>query len=193
MKICKRCQKSKEFALFGKSKRYSDGFWPYCKTCECQRVAEYRAKNPEKVKTTLAASREKCADRIAATKRKYRLNNPEKVKLARKIAYEAKRDTELAKAREYKKLNPHVTRSSVANRVARKKDATPSWFDRERVLDLHRQAVELNELTGMIWHVDHIVPLKSPLVCGLHWHENMQLLPASVNQSKSNRHWPDMP
>lgn len=29
--------------------------------------------------------------------------------------------------------------------------------------------------------------------CGLHAHTNLQVIPASVNRSKNNRCWPDMP
>jgi 5-methylcytosine-specific restriction endonuclease McrA len=41
--------------------------------------------------------------------------------------------------------------------------------------------------------VDHIVPLKSPLVCGLHVEHNLQVIPATQNRRKHNRVWPDMP
>jgi hypothetical protein len=41
--------------------------------------------------------------------------------------------------------------------------------------------------------VDHVVPLKSPLVCGLHCEANLELIPANDNFRKGNRHWPDMP
>jgi len=30
-------------------------------------------------------------------------------------------------------------------------------------------------------------------VCGLHVEHNLQVIPRSVNQSKNNRRWPDMP
>jgi hypothetical protein len=42
-------------------------------------------------------------------------------------------------------------------------------------------------------HVDHIVPLVSKFVCGLHCEANLQLLPGPENQRKGNRVWPDMP
>lgn len=193
MKTCGRCKEPKCITLFGKNKRYADGLWPYCKPCDAERVAQYRAANPEKIKDTLRKFRQKNAVSVAEYKRQYRAENPQKVKVARKISYDKNRETELAIAAEYKRNNPHITRAIAASRVAKKKCATPSWFSRDEVRELHKQAVEFTELTGYPWHVDHIVPLKSDLVCGLHWHGNMQVISGSENQSKSNRYWPDMP
>lgn len=208
MKLCGKCNEYLDSALFSKNKRYSDGLWVYCKNCDSKRVAEYRAKNPEKVKESSRKSKEKHADRVAATKRRYRENNPEKVKAARKLAYDKNRVSELEKSKEYKirnkeelarksserlKESPFLNRFYRSERRAFEKRAVPSWSSKEMVKKLHAKAVELKRETGIDWHVDHIVPLKSKLVCGLHWHGNMQLLPASVNQSKSNRLWPDMP
>ena len=47
--------------------------------------------------------------------------------------------------------------------------------------------------TGIVWHVDHIVPLQSPIVCGLHAETNLQVIPGVMNVGKGNRFWPDMP
>lgn len=46
---------------------------------------------------------------------------------------------------------------------------------------------------GFQWHVDHIVPLTSQIVCGLHSHTNIRVIPGAENISKNNRIWEDMP
>jgi hypothetical protein len=67
------------------------------------------------------------------------------------------------------------------------KRATPEWADREHIKLIYKKA----ESYG--FHVDHIVPIKSKVVCGLNVPANMQLLHGDLNSSKGNRWWPDMP
>jgi hypothetical protein len=67
--------------------------------------------------------------------------------------------------------------------------ATPPWLS----LHQRREIKSIYRSAGPDDHVDHIVPLKNALVCGLHAPWNLQVLPAAVNMSKSNKWWPDHP
>ena len=70
---------------------------------------------------------------------------------------------------------------------------TPKWADLGMMRAVYEESARLTKLTGVDYHVDHIVPLKNDIVCGLHNQFNLQVLPALDNLRKHNRHWPDMP
>jgi 5-methylcytosine-specific restriction endonuclease McrA len=66
----------------------------------------------------------------------------------------------------------------------------PTWLSAEQKLQIaavYASASDLTELTGVVHHVDHIVPLRGELVSGLHVPWNLQVLTAHENCSKSNR------
>jgi hypothetical protein len=64
--------------------------------------------------------------------------------------------------------------------------ATPPWADFKAIREVYKQADRLSALTGVKHHVDHIVPLNHPLVCGLHVDWNLRAIPAGPNMSKGN-------
>jgi hypothetical protein len=71
--------------------------------------------------------------------------------------------------------------------------ATPAWANQAKIAALYEEAQTLSGMMGEPCHVDHIVPLKSKIVCGLHCEANLQILPGLENMKKGNRVWPDMP
>lgn len=73
------------------------------------------------------------------------------------------------------------------------RNATPAWANSFFMQEAYDLAKRRTLATGFKWHVDHIVPLKSKIVCGLHTHTNLQVIPAVSNIRKNNRFWPDMP
>ena len=105
--------------------------------------------------------------------------------------YAANKKTIAVRKRQYQQNNSYKINAISAKRKARKIKATPTWADQDNINDMYRLAVIFNS-TGMNLHVDHIVPLQSDIVCGLHCEANLQLLPAGNNTSKGNRWWPDM-
>lgn len=76
---------------------------------------------------------------------------------------------------------------------ARKLRAVPPWANPAAMSEIYRAARLMGEVTGEVFEVDHIVPLRAHLVCGLHCESNLQILPRPLNRAKSNRRWPDMP
>jgi hypothetical protein len=99
----------------------------------------------------------------------------------------------LESGRKWRQNNKDRVNARKAARIAAKLRATPAWANHAKIREAYRQAKELTQRTGIAHHVDHIVPLRSKIVCGLHWEENLQVLPWKDNQLKGNRHWPDMP
>lgn len=83
------------------------------------------------------------------------------------------------------RAKPEIFRELNARRGARLRTAAPRW-DAPAVM--RRLYVEAQKRK---MEVDHVVPLSSPHVCGLHvWH-NLQLLEKTENIRKGNREWPD--
>ena len=118
-------------------------------------------------------------DKIAAWKRA----NPEK---AKKWDRENPNAVRAMKAK-WAKAHPEKIAADVMHRLARKLQATPAWSDHDEIREIYAAANKL----GM--EVDHIVPLRSKIVCGLHVPANLAIIPAWANRKKSNKHWPDMP
>lgn len=143
--------------------------------------ARYR-KNPAKYATARNAYRTKYPIKAAATStkygRKWRAANLEK---ARQID------------RKWRKNNPHKHAAKQSARKGAAKLATPKWANKFFIHEIYRFCRFKRKIMGIDFQVDHIVPLKSSLVCGLHVENNLQIVTALKNHSKGNRLWPGMP
>lgn len=199
-KVCPDCKESFEYP--------EDKKPCYCKPCvrarnvayyardpegERARAAKHRAENPEMHKAATQAWRENNAERFKEIKRVYRASNEDHVRQYRREYHIKTKERANALAREWKAANRAQAVALGRKRKAAKIRAVPPWFDSKKANEMYAEARRMTEETGIPHHVDHIVPLQSNLVCGLHWHGNLQVLPAPINWTKSNRHCPDTP
>lgn len=91
--------------------------------------------------------------------------------------------------KEYYEKNKDDYSARTAKRKARLLNATPVWADERYLKDLYvncREAEIIFKDIDVKFNVDHIVPLKGKLVCGLHTEDNLQILTASENFRKNN-------
>ena len=127
-----------------------------------------RAENPERTKAQSAKHRN--PEKARQYAKEYAANNPEKIKAR------FKRYLDKHRAESYEKWSFSISRKMGCE-----------FADRIRLLEIYKRAVELTKQTGVLWSVDHIIPLSFG---GHHRPENVQLMPALINQIKSgNPFW----
>jgi hypothetical protein len=161
MKLCSACKQQKSLDDFHLDKSRKDNHCNTCKICAVER-----------------------------TKAAYK-NDPEKGKMRAKEWVEKNRTRHNAKCAMWVKNNKASVNARTARRYASRKNATPA-FVKENVdfMWMIQQAYELaklrTEATGIIWEVDHEVPLRGKFVSGLHTPWNLRVVPRSENRRKSN-------
>lgn len=217
MKVCTACRVEKPRTAFRKrNDRAADSVRSKCAECEDRIRREKRiSATPEEKERALDVARQwkrNNRERNKAGKLAWEAANPEKVKaytqrvqrkwrtanleLARQRVLASKRkkiDYYREQQRQIQKRDAHKYRAKYKEYMAAKRNAVPPWFDKVLVEEAYHLAQLRGKATGFPWHVDHIVPLQSSRVCGLHTIENLQVIPGVLNLSKSNRYWPGMP
>lgn len=172
VKFCTKCKNTKPVSEFYLSPITSDGYYGPCKSCQYEYARVYGQR-----------------EEVRQRKRDWLKTEAGQLSLARN------RELDPERGRKYRERNRTYLNSKESMRRGEKLKATPKWFKSEKhyVEFIFQVAKELSISIGIVYHVDHIVPLKSELVCGLHTLANLQILPEKINKSKSNRYWPDMP
>ena len=159
---------------------------------DCNREAQRRwyQENKDRQREKIRRWREENRERDREYNRRWREENADRHREKNRRWYEENRERDLENSRRWQKQNPDKVRAIVMRRKARKKQATPPWADHDAINAIYAEAVRLEQETGIKHHVDHIYPLQSKYLCGLHVAENLQVLPGAENIRKGNRTWP---
>ena len=202
--VCKSCEReyarnnypSKEIQLERSRKQYKSGY-----------MSEWHKRYIKEKETPERRER-----RLSYTRQWHesKKNDPDyivKREAYRKTYYEANKDSILEKGKNWKIVNKEKIASDrkvykaenkdkvnfhTSKRRAMKLQSVPKWVNDIYVKDVYYFAEVANKKAPGVYTVDHIVPLISDYVCGLHWEGNLQILTAIENASKSNRYWPQM-
>lgn len=164
---CKRCLADARMHWHNKNREKSLGF-----------SRQWKERNRESQEAYSVAYRKKNSVRRAEISRQWKKNNKQKVSEYNKQYLEANYGAALAR--------------SMA-RHAQKRKACPAWANKFFIEEIYDLAALRTSVLGVRFDVDHIVPLVSPLVCGLHVESNLRIIPATENRRKGNKWWPDMP
>jgi len=158
-----------------------------------QRSAQQWVENPELMRARNLDYKRRNPEKNRAAAREWARANAERNRARARRWAELNNARVIANVMAYAKLHPEIQRLQVQRRRAALAAAKVRWEDDFFIAEIYDLARKRSEVTGFAWQVDHIVPIKSKLVCGLHVHWNLAVIPARINRRKSNRHWPDMP
>lgn len=171
---------------FYTNKAAYDGLTAYCRPCHYQYCRARHSK-----------------DWANEYQRRWRAENVEKVKIWKKQSA-AKNLARLAERRQTDPIyaehirgrarlarvkNPVPSLIRSARRRAAKVKAYSKWeraLTRFVVAEAYDLTARRKSTTGIVWQVDHVVPLRGKNVSGLHVWNNFQVIPAIENQRKHN-------
>ena len=160
MKLCNKCNTVKPFTGFYKNKSKKDGYASLCSECNKVLSSSWKEQHSVENRSYNTQWQQQNKEKTLHNHKKWRQNNPNKVS------------------------------SYTALRRAAKLQATPKWLTASHKLHMeckYSLAAMLSKHTAEQHHVDHIVPLKGKMVCGLHVPWNLRVIPAQENLRKSNK------
>lgn len=152
---------------------------------------KWRDANPDLSAEANRAWYEKNRAKKLANDKRRRDGNLQKFLERERASYERNRESAIAKNAKWREANGPKIAAYAAKRRSAKAERTPAWLSveqHEAILKFYIDAADMSVATGILHHVDHIVPLRGKTVSGLHVPWNMQILTATDNLKKNNRH-----
>jgi hypothetical protein len=185
VKICTKCGESKDSSEFYSNGK--NGQHTACKACNREDGRLRRLANPDSARIADAEKHQRRKGAANAHCREYHAQNAGRRSEVEKARYIADSDRIKRRTKEYRDANKHKVMAWNGKRRALVAQATPTWADIDLIAAAYRLASDLTASTGVIHHVDHVIPLKGKTVCGLHVQSNLAVIPAVDNLRKGAR------
>lgn len=158
-----------------------------CVQCHADAALAWKADNPEKRRANLNAWKKRNPDKHNSYIRNTKRKNPDLYNSYSKAWVQRNPEKRKQVASEYSKRNPEKVLANVNARRARLLSACPTWVDLQDIHKLYELRRQLTIDSGVLHHVDHIIPLRGKNVCGLHVPWNLRVIPAADNFRKGAR------
>lgn len=212
-KICSYCRIEQPISSFNKQSCRKDGHSYHCKTCTSKKAADrwmrniehnreksynYFVEHREERRLYAEHMRKTDPDRTRQYSKKWSIKNPTYTKEyhinnkdrlnARRKQYRINNPERWSNiAKRWRDTNPGRVRSDSVKRIMIRRQSIPPWFEREEVKQIYIESARISRETGILHHVDHIIPLRGEMVCGLHCLGNLRIVPWYENLSKGNK------
>lgn len=151
---------------------------------------EYRVKRKEHYKQLAKEWGIKNKETVIERAIKWRKENIDKARESNLKYYHRNKESTSEKHKAWAQANKGKVLARVRKYELAKINRTPQWLDKDDVWvlqEIYDLAYKRTEMTGIKWHVDHIIPLQGKSVSGLHVPANLQVIPAIINMSKGNK------
>ena len=193
IKKCNTCLEEKDISSFSKDSKSKDLHTFMCKVCKNRSDKEYRRLNKDKISKTKLECYLKNKEHYKSYWKDRYESNKEVISELHKAYYENNKEVIRERAKQYYLDNKGRFNAWSKKYKLRKAQRTPKWLTKEDYLlmeSFYDLAQKLTMETGVVHHVDHIIPLvgKNELgehvVCGLNVPANLRIITATENQKK---------
>lgn len=156
-----------------------------CIACLRERKREWSEQNPEKVNAQKRAYCNANLEKVKALKSaNQKLHRAKANERSRRWYHENREKAKEATAL-WQRNNPSRVAAKAMKYHSDKMHRTPAWADLNAIDAVYAKASALRD-AGQDVQVDHDIPLRGKMVSGLHVHNNLKILTAAENRSKSN-------